>query len=364
MQAHFLPDEARARFAQDRFAAVERIARIAAEEDCAFVVVAGDVFDSNHVDRRVVAKAVDALAAFSVPVYILPGNHDPIAPSSVYWSEPWTAHVPDLVTVIDEVVAIPVPGAPGIEVVGDPWPTRARLSDPAAACYENEGGGSERTRVVIAHGVVDELSPQSTDPSLIESGALRHALTDGAIHYAAFGDRHSVTEINGTAGRAWYSGTPVATKQGLQDPNDVLVVTLDAASCEVQRRTVGSWSFRRETRDLNSLADVEALGAWLDVGDDKATTVMELDLRGAISLSTSARLAAVLDESRLKYASLEERKGQAELVLAPDDGDLADLEVSGYVREALDQLIDEAGDAGPEAIRARDALNLLYRLAR
>jgi DNA repair exonuclease SbcCD nuclease subunit len=287
-----------------------------------------------------------------------------LGPSSVFLSEAWTAHVPSLVTVIDEVAAIEVPGVGGVEIVGDPWLTKTRLSDPAAACYDIDGPGGGRMRVMIAHGVIDYLSPEDGEPSLIDSAALRRALADGSIQYAALGDRHSVTEIAGTDGRAWYSGTPVATRQGLEDPNDVLLVTLDGTSCALERRAIGSWSFHRETRDLNSLADVEALGAWLDSGENKATTVMELTLRGTISLSTSARLAEVLDESRLKYASLNERKGQADLVLAPDDGDLADLEVSGYVRETLDQLIEEASDAGPEAIGAGDALNLLYRLAR
>jgi DNA repair exonuclease SbcCD nuclease subunit len=224
--------------------------------------------------------------------------------------------------------------------------------------------GSAAVRVMVAHGVLDQFSPQSHEPSLIDSTAISRVLVDGSIHYVALGDRHSATEIPGAGGRAWYAGAPVTTKQGLQEPNEVLVVTVDKGSCKVDRRAVGSWHFHREARDLNSLADVEALGAWLDSQEDKATTVMELDLRGAISLSASARLTAVLDESRLKYASLEERNGGADLVLAPDDGDLSDLEVSGYVRETLDQLIEEAGEAGSEAVRARDALNLLYRLAR
>jgi DNA repair exonuclease SbcCD nuclease subunit len=364
MQAHFLPDEARARFAQDRFAAVERIAEIAASEGCAFVVVAGDVFDSNHVDRRIVARAVDALTAFSVPVYLLPGNHDPLDPSSVYLSEAWTAHKLDHVTLINEVAAIPVPGADGIKVVGDPWLTKHRLSDPAAACYEHANRDGNEVRVMVAHGVVDSLSPDENNPSLIDSRALRDALGAGTIQYAALGDRHSVTEVQGTGGRAWYSGTPVSTRHDLVYPNAVLLVTLDGDACVAEPRLVGTWSFRREARDLSGLVDVEALGAWLDSIEAKATTVMKLALRGSLSLSADARLAAVLDESRLKYASLDGWEARTDLVLAPDDDDLAELEVSGYVHEALDQLIIEAGGAGPEAIRARDALNLLHRLAR
>lgn len=46
MQAHFLPDEARSRYARDRFDAVRRIAELAREEGCAFVVVAGDASDT------------------------------------------------------------------------------------------------------------------------------------------------------------------------------------------------------------------------------------------------------------------------------------------------------------------------------
>lgn len=363
MQAHFLPDEARARFAQDRFAAIDRIAAIAEEEDCAFVVVAGDVFDSNHVDQGVIAKAVDVLGNFSVPVYLLPGNHDPLDPSSVYLTDAWTAHKPELVTVIDEVTPISVPGVDDIDLIGDPWHTKSRLTDPAAAGY-GPAGGKDGVRVLVAHGVVDYLSPDDQSPSHISSDGLRQAVGEGLIHYAALGDRHSTTEVTETGGRAWYSGTPVATRHGLLDPNAVLLVTIDGDSCAVEPRVVGSWSFRHEARDLNGLTDIEALGTWLESQDAKATTVMKLALRGSISLSTRARLDELLDENRLKYASLDDWDAKADLALAPDTDDLAELEVSGYVREALDHLIIEASGTGAKTSRARDALNLLHRLAR
>ena len=56
---------------------------------------------------------------------------------------------------------------------------------------------------------MDELSPNTDDPSLIAATAMREALQGGKAHYIALGDRHSVTEISGTDGRAYYSGTPV-----------------------------------------------------------------------------------------------------------------------------------------------------------
>ena len=108
MQAHFLPEEARARFAQDRFDAVRRIAEIAKDDGCDFVVVAGDVFDSNHVDPQVVARAIDALSSFSVPVFLLPGNHDPFDPTSIYRTAKWAETKPETVTVIDDASPTPV----------------------------------------------------------------------------------------------------------------------------------------------------------------------------------------------------------------------------------------------------------------
>ncbi len=69
--------EAQARFAQARLDAVAALGRVAADEGAAFVVVCGDVFESNLVGPDVVGRACEALRTFTVPVLLLPGNHDP-----------------------------------------------------------------------------------------------------------------------------------------------------------------------------------------------------------------------------------------------------------------------------------------------
>lgn len=364
MQAHFLPDEARARFAQDRFDAATRIAEIAAEEDCAFVVVAGDVFDSNHVDRAVVAKALDALKSFTVPVFLLPGNHDPLDASSIYLTEAWTRGRPDAVTVIDAPAAVPVSGVDGIEVVGSPWHTKHQLGDPAAECYGAAASGDGALRVVVAHGMVDELSPDPDNPGLVGAERMREAIETGRAAYVALGDRHSVTEIEGMGARANYSGTPVATAYREGAPNQVLLVALDEDSCAVEPRQVGDWVFEDYDCDLNGEDDVEALADLLAGIESKATTVVKLALQGTLSLAANRRLEEVLDENRLTLASLDAWEKRSDLVVAPDEADLDALAVSGYVRETLDELSVEAAGSGEAAVVARGALNLLYRLAR
>jgi DNA repair exonuclease SbcCD nuclease subunit len=364
MQAHFLPDEARSRFAQDRFDAVRHIAELARVEGCAFVVVAGDVFDSNHVDRQVIARAIDALASFAIPVFLLPGNHDALDPSSVYRTSEWLTRKPEDVVVLEQMTAVSVPGAEGVEVIGFPWSTKHQLGDPVVGCYDAEACLDGALRVVVGHGIVDELSPDSDDPSLISAEAMREALRDGPTRYIALGDRHSVTAVDGTDDRAYYSGTPVATAYGEIDPNEVLLVSLDLEKCVVERRTVGTWSFDRPSFDLNADEDVTALEQWLDAVPSKHTAVVKMALRGALTLAASARLEDVLERSELTFASLNTWERHTDLVVAPDDADLAALDVSGYVREALETLRDEAVGSGDQATVARDALNLLYRLAK
>jgi DNA repair exonuclease SbcCD nuclease subunit len=364
MQAHFLPAEARSRFAQDRFGAVRHIAELARAEGCAFVVVAGDVFDSNHVDRQVIAKAIDALSAFTIPVFLLPGNHDSRDPASVYRTPDWTERKPANVRVLDDTTAVAVPGAAGVEVVGSPWNSKHQLGDPVGPCYGTPPSSGGALRVIVGHGAVDELSPNPDDPSLVSAEGMREALRGGTAQYIALGDRHSATEIAGTAGRAYYSGTPVSTGYGQTDPNGVLLVALDDGRCTVERRTVGKWTFDRPSRDLAGEADVTALEQWLDAVAEKSTTVVKLALRGTLTLAESAMLAEVLERSRMTFASLNTWERQTDLVVAPDDADVMTLDVSGYVRETLESLCEEAAGSGDDAVVARDALKLLYRLAR
>jgi len=63
MTRHFFSEGVQERFAQSRFDAIRELGRIAKEEDCQFMVVCGDVFGSNLVDRKTVLRAIEALNA-------------------------------------------------------------------------------------------------------------------------------------------------------------------------------------------------------------------------------------------------------------------------------------------------------------
>ena len=102
MTRRFLDEDAQARFTAARFEAITEIARVATSERCEFVVVAGDVFETNQIDRRTVLRACERLGEIAVPVFLLPGNHDPLDAGSVFNSPAFLAKMPANVVVLTD----------------------------------------------------------------------------------------------------------------------------------------------------------------------------------------------------------------------------------------------------------------------
>ena len=359
MTRHFLAGEAQSRFDGARIDVIRKIGTLAEDEGCSFVVVCGDVFESNQVSSRVVSRAFDAMASTpGVRYYLLPGNHDPLDASSVYTSPKFTKSRPENVTVLTD--SSPLSVAPGVELVAAPWFTRRPLTDLVAdACNSLEESGA--VRIVVGHGALDTLSPNKSDPALISLSSLEERIDAGQIHYAALGDRHSTT-VEGRSERVWYSGAPEPTAYVEDDPGNVLVVELDAGEIDVKERSVGTWRFLRKDWDLTQETDLNALEAWLSDIPDKDRTIVKLALVGQISLAQKARLDGLLERYGELLGALETWERRSELVVVPDEIDYDRLGLSGFAHEALQELALQAESTGDQALVARDALALLHRL--
>lgn len=359
MTAHFLGDEARPRFHQDRLDAVGRIAALAAERGAAFVVVGGDVFESNQLDRAVVARAVDALRAFTVPIVLLPGNHDPLDAASVYDSPAFKA-APSSVRVLRD--AGPVEVVPGAEVVGAPWPSKRPLGDLVAdALAPLRPVAPGTVRVVVGHGAVSTLDPDRTSAATIDVPTLRAALDAGHAHAVVLGDRHSTTEV---APGVWYPGTPEVTHRRETDPGRVLVVDVDpdTGAVEAESVRVGRWAFLRVEERLDAEEDVARLAGRLAAVDDKARTGVWLTLSGTLTAAAHARLTEMLEANAPLFARLDHWERHTDLAVLPDNEDFADLGLSGFAQAALDDLVVQA--KATDGGTAQDALALLYRFTR
>lgn len=364
MTRHFLGADAQARYSAARRDAVAALGALARETGAEFVVVAGDVFDANQLAPMVVSQSLEAIRAIGVPVYLLPGNHDPLDAGSVYTSSLFTRECPDNVTVLDRAGAFPV--RQGLEIIAAPWRSKKPTTDLTAEVLA--GLSADGTaRILVAHGAVSGLDPNDANPAQISMDGLTAALERSAVHYVALGDKHSRTEVGG-GGRVWYSGSPEVTNYDHveRDSGHVLVVDIDledpAHSVTVESRRVGSWRFLTLSHELNNSRDIADLDVNLDQLPDKDRTVVQLALVGTLTVTDRAILDACLDTYSRRFACLDSWERHTNIAVMPSDDEFDDLGIGGFAADAVAELVDTARSDGTDADAARGALALLLRL--
>ncbi|TVU82252.1 DNA repair exonuclease [Corynebacterium aurimucosum] len=355
MTRWFLSPAAQSRFDDDREAAVLRLGELATETGAEFIVVAGDVFEHNSLSRSTLLRAKDMFKRLPVPVYLLPGNHDPLVADSIFFNS-----FADNVHVIAD--SEPIEVRPGMEIVGAPYLSKRANYDLVRRALEPlppaEVGA---VRIAVGHGQVESRAgeDEDSDADTIDLAFVEECLDKGVIDYLALGDTHS-TESLGSTGKVWFSGSPETTAfdDRERDSGNALVVTVEGERVDVVKHRVGRWDFRAIDADVNSLEEVEAFLAELDAVPEKIRTAVKYSLRGTVGLSAQARLEQGLAEMEEVFASLKPRKRTMDLHLAPSEEELSELSLSGYAANALAELLKDLDNP-----TARDAANLLFRLS-
>ncbi|MCV7076120.1 metallophosphoesterase family protein [Mycobacterium szulgai] len=365
MTRHFLAGDAQPRYSAARRDAVAGLGVLAVEVGAEFAVVAGDVFEHNQLAPQVIAQSLEAMRAIGIPVYLLPGNHDPLDASSIYTSALFTAECPDNVVVLDRAGVHEI--RPGLEIIAAPWRSKAPTTDLVAEAL-NGLRATDVTRVVVAHGGVDVLDPDRDKPSLIRLADIDKALSGSVIHYVALGDKHSLTQV-GSSGRVWYSGSPEVTNfdDVEADPGHVLVVEIDEEDphrpVRVEPKSVGRWRFTTLRRQVDDNREIADLDLNLDQLPDKERTVVRLALTGSLTVTDRAALDACLDKYARLFAWLGLWERHTELAVVPADGEFTDLGIGGFAAAAVDELVATARAGDESAVDAQAALALLLRLA-
>ncbi len=258
-------NESRAqRLYEARFEAVQRLARLAREYRVDFVLVAGDVLDDPTVGHDTLDRLLALLREFApVPVYLIPGNHDPLA-ARIYQSRWFREGLPEHVHVFLEPEILQIGGRVALAAV----PVRYK-QDPAPPLGVFEAGDfpvDAPFRIGLAHGTLMEAVGDRSGfaPEL----PIRLQDVDRlGLHYLALGHHHGWRQF----GRAVYPGTPEATGFGEREPGYAALVTLTHPDQEprVERLAVGQFRWQEQTleapetplllRQLEELLEEEAL---------------------------------------------------------------------------------------------------------
>lgn len=336
MTRHFLQGEAQARFAAARIDAIIRLGAVAREQGCEFVVVCGDVFETNQPSRQTVGRTLEALSTISVPVYLLPGNHDPLGPVTVYRSTQFLRDCPDHVHVLSS--SDPVVVAEGVELIPAPWTGKHPDHDLVGAAVAAALDAPDALRIVVGHGAVDALDPDRANRAAIALAPLEREIAAGRIHYVALGDRHSRTSV-GDSGAVWFSGAVEVTAHRETSPGDVLVVDVQQGQTPVVTpHHVGTWAFRTLQRELSTSSDVASLARELAALPDKDRTVLRLALRGQLGVADHADLTDLLADQGEVFASLYLWERHTTLSSTADGAELEALGLGGFLSAAAEEM--------------------------
>jgi DNA repair exonuclease SbcCD nuclease subunit len=329
-----------------------RICRVAEDEAVDFLLLAGDTFEDNAVDRGLVEHIGALLGGVRCAVYILPGNHDPLQPGSVWEHPVWRSAAN--ITILRDPVPVSVHG--GVLL---PCPLRVRRSDHDPTAWIPEGGTDGSIRVIAAHGNVSGLiSDEGGFPIPIETAARTGA------DYVALGHWHSTVVYGGSA-RMAYSGTPEPTRFGEPDSGNVLLVSIADAGAmpDIRVLKTGELSWRQVgvNESITTPGKLADIARTLTQISDQNRTLVEVVLSGLLFERDRDEIARI---EKACSCFLHSRLERSKLRPAPDDDDWIEHLPPGAVRIAAQRLKQAAGALSADAETATQALLELYAFAR
>lgn len=268
------------------------IARSRAVDAC---LIAGDLFEDNQVDDRLVTETVRILSEHaSVPVYLLPGNHDPISGPEAVWHRKAFREAPPNVHVLRAAGVVDLGGAC---LLAAPLTQKLSTTDPSLKLADlAKDLPADRIRIGITHGALAiEGKHQPNDFPIALDAASR-----AGLDYLAIGHWHNW--LAGTdGGRILMPGTPEPDRFSNDHSGHVALVEIDGRGRppRVEPLSVATLSWRALPLDFLALESSRASldQALAELRPAAARTVVRITLSGSASPQTVAEVKSRLSQA-------------------------------------------------------------------
>ena len=243
------PLEVARRYRESLRGAVKRLMDLALEEAVSCVTVGGDLYEQE----RFTADTGNFLAEQftrldSVPVFIVPGNHDPLVPDSIYKQVKW----PENVTIFQHPKLEPYPLNEAVVLWGLAHPSPSWRGKP----LDNFHVPDERIHILLLHG---------SDMSNVPAGKVTHApflpeqIRKAGFRFALLGHYHQ--------GRLTPEGNPFMAYPGSPEPLAFGetglhgAVLLEVTGSTVQAHPISTQTYQsvREQVDVSQLTNRDAV---------------------------------------------------------------------------------------------------------
>jgi DNA repair exonuclease SbcCD nuclease subunit len=350
------PEGARTTLMRARLDVLDRVFGAADAFQADAVLCAGDLFDDPKPDPMWWEALAQRLASTPSrrPIFLLPGNHDPLLSDSV-WSQDFglRGRLPKHVQVVDRRGAEYPLGNNAI-LYASPCMSMAGQEDLALALPSREAG-DERIRIGMVHGSTFDMKDCQVNFPIAKDAAERRGLD-----YLAIGDTHSFRLVP-PDGRVptVYPGAPEPTSFGEDRPGNVAVVFITTSRrVSVEPHPVAYW--RWEDVTVASLDELRRVASRTDLAQRVIRLKVEMSLPPR-EYQEAERLLAVLEGSEAVAPKigipLVDRTG-----LVFDTRKVSFEGLPEALQEAARRLQEKA--SGPEGEVARRALYHLYTLAK
>jgi DNA repair exonuclease SbcCD nuclease subunit len=322
------------------------------------VLCAGDLFDSPNPSKnwwQGLADKFNRLAWTDRPVFLLPGNHDPLTATSVYSQDhgfrkalpPWVHVIEDdnqEIQLSDEAV-----------LYASPCRSQSGQSDLAMALPARHDGDT-RIRIGMVHGSTFDMEGYQMNFPISRTAAV-----DRGLDYLAIGDTHAFRHVPPDANvPTVYPSAPEPTNFGETEAGYAAVVFVKRLGRKpmVRKEPVAQWTW--QDRTCGSLPELEQL-----LHEDLANHVVRLSLEMSLPAHEYDRAEQILRGLQGTDA-VHGKVGILQVDRSGLDLDVTDVETAfenapDVLRRAAERLRNTTGEAAPAAKRA---LYHLYRLSR
>jgi DNA repair exonuclease SbcCD nuclease subunit len=258
----------------------DEILDLAQRENYQLLLISGDLFDSNRPGQSTVDHVVHRLRSASIPVCILPGNHDPFDSTSIYRR---TAFPPNVTIFTDQLKVKAYPEL-DLAVYGNAIKGEGRDEAPMADLQPTE---KVQWHVAMAHGNVVGGLVKNPERPILQSD-----IASCGMDYVALGDWHGFSDHSQENVKAFYSGSPEPMAFDQKDAGQVASVSLEREALKVEKIQVGKVETKQLQMDVSGRTEAELQDLILNEGTPE--TMLEVTLKGLNSLGM------VIDPTRME----------------------------------------------------------------
>lgn len=273
MKAESLGNKAAERVRQARLDAAQRVIQVAKKNGAEMILFAGDMFEDNAVDRSLVRQTGEILKSFGKPVFIIPGNHDPLVPGSVWEHSVWKES--ENLRVIQTAKAIERENC-----ILFPCPIKEKYSTKNPMDWIDPRQESGKIRIAIAHGNVKGIPEAKEFPIPVDAPS-RYGLD-----YVALGHWHSYQTYADKDGdkRMAYCGAHETTKFGERDGGKVVLVEIAkrGATPILKPIPTGRLNWQTWEETIRQPGELKALAKKLDAVSQPKSTLLRIHLKGIL----------------------------------------------------------------------------------